>query len=525
MTHETSEMESKNVLFSGSCRKQNISWILLYTKLSKWKIYLENSLYLLCEPLLTRGSFLFYDSTTNTFDIVKMITPKVCPINLKIALPLFQQSFRKFKTWYPDAEYFKQFEGPVIYPNELTSKWKTPPYNHTGIIKMKEVKNVTVNFGPAHPAAHGCLRLISTLDGEIVKRLDPHIGLLHRGTEKLIEYKSYTQALPYFDRLDYLSPLCNELSFCLAVEKLLNIEVPRRAKYIRTMFCEITRLMNHLGATSFLALDLGGISTLFWLFEEREKLYEIIERVCGSRMHAAYFRVGGVNQDLPLGLLDDIYETLHKIPERIDEVEDVLTNNRIFVNRTRGVGVATAHQALNRGYSGPMLRASGVKWDLRKTQPYDAYEEMEFDVPVGNHGDIYDRYLVRMEEMRQSIRIVLQCLNKLPIGEIKTDDHKVTPPKRAEMKVSMEGLIHHFKLFSQGFFVPPGSTYTATEHPKGEFGVYLVSDGSPVPYRCKIRAPSFVHLSSLDALGRNHFLADVVGILASLDVVFGDIDR
>lgn len=447
-----------------------------------------------------------------------------CTTSLK-KLPKFLNILRSGHTWYPDVEYLKQFDGPVIYPDKIASKWTIPPYGRHKMPKIFKTEYVTLNFGPAHPAAHGCLRLIMTLDGEQVKRLDPHIGLLHRGTEKLIEYKTYTQALPYFDRLDYLSPLCNELSFCLAVEKLSNLEVPKRAKYIRTMFCEVNRLQNHLAAISFLALDVGGITPLFWFFEEREKLYEIIERACGSRMHACYFRIGGVSQDIPLGLLHDLNEIVQKLPERIDEVEDILTHNRIFVQRTKNVGIATAHEAINRSYSGPMLRASGIKWDLRKTQPYDAYDEMEFDVPIGTNGDIYDRYLIRIEEMRQSCRIVLQCINKMPSGEIKTDDHKVTPPKRAEMKVSMEGLIHHFKFFSQGFQIPPGSTYTVTEHPKGEFGVYLVSDGTSLPYRCKIRAPSFVHLSSMNALGKNCLLADAVAILASLDVVFGDVDR
>lgn len=444
--------------------------------------------------------------------------------NLKY-FPYFHKTLKLAHSWFPDSEFYQFYEGPVLYPDDITSKWTMPPWNPARAPEVRETKNLTINFGPAHPAAHGCLRLVATLDGEIVKRLDPHIGLLHRGTEKLIEYKTYTQGLPYFDRLDYLSPLCNELSFCLATEKLLNLEVPRRAKYIRTMFSEINRLMNHLAAISFLALDIGAITPLFWLFEEREKLYEIVERVCGSRMHAIYFRIGGVSQDLPLGLLHDIYDFLQKIPERLNELEDVLTHNRILLQRTKGVGIATAHEALNRGYSGPMLRASGVKWDLRKTQPYDAYDEMEFNVPVGQNGDVYDRYLVRLEEIRQSIRIIFQCINNLPTGEIKTDDHKITPPNRAEMKVSMEGLIHHFKLFSQGFQVPPGSTYTATEHPKGEFGVYLVSDGGSLPYRCRIRAPSFVHLSSMHALSKKHFLADIVAILASLDVVFGDVDR
>ncbi|KAJ8984703.1 hypothetical protein NQ317_004964 [Molorchus minor] len=389
---------------------------------------------------------------------------------------------------------------------------------------------MVINFGPAHPAAHGCLRMITVLDGEIVKRVDPHIGLLHRGTEKLIEYKTYTQALPYFDRLDYLSCISNEHTYCLAVEKLLNIEVPRRAKYIRTLFAEITRLINHLAAISFLILDVGGITPLFWLFEEREKLYEFCERVCGARMHAAYYRIGGVSKDLPLGLMDDIYEVVAKIPERVDEVEDIVTTNRIFVQRTKDIAVVSAHDAISLGFSGPMLRSTGIKWDLRKTQPYEVYDELTFDVPVAKNGDIYDRYCVRVEEIRQSCRLVLQCLNQMPEGEVKVDDFKISPPKRADMKTSMESIIHHFKLFSQGFQVPAGSTYTATEHPKGykimylppnmsklidfdvsgEFGVYLVSDGSSLPYRCKIRPPSFLYLAAMDHMSRNLLLADVV---------------
>ncbi|CAH1155070.1 unnamed protein product [Phaedon cochleariae] len=456
--------------------------------------------------------------------LAKLITPK----NLNLCTSQFCRVLtivRDAKTWYPDEEFFKQFDGPVMYPNEITSKWKVAPWNGKKRPKEMKVQNMVLNFGPAHPAAHGCLRMILMLDGEVVKRLDPHIGLLHRGTEKLIEYKTYTQALPYFDRLDYLSCLSNEHAFCLAVEKLLNIDIPRRGKYLRTLFSEITRLMNHLAATSFLALDVGAITPLFWFFEEREKLYEICERACGARMHAGYFRIGGVSQDIPIGLLHDIYEIVHKIPERIDEMEDVVTNNRLFVARTKGIGVIDAHEALNRGFSGPLLRASGIKWDLRKSQPYEVYDELEFDIPIGVNGDIYDRYLVRVHEMRQSCRLIEQCLNKMPTGEVKIDDHKISPPKRHEMKTSMESMIHHFKLFSQGFQVPPGETYTSIEHPKGEFGVYLVSDGSSIPYRCKIRAPGFIHLSGMDYLGKNSFLADVVAVLASIDVVFGDIDR
>ncbi|XP_030752538.1 NADH dehydrogenase [ubiquinone] iron-sulfur protein 2, mitochondrial-like isoform X2 [Sitophilus oryzae] len=411
------------------------------------------------------------------------------------------------KTWYPDTEYFNQFKGPVMYPDETTSKWKTLPWCAKKKPREMTVKNIRINFGPAHPAAHGCLRLITYLDGEIVRRLDPHIGLLHRGTEKLIEYKTYVQAVPYFDRLDYISVLCNEHAFCLAAEKLLNIELPRRAKYIRTLFAELTRLMNHLACTSFLTLDVGAITPLFWLFEEREKLFEICER------------------DMPLGLMDDIYELVKKLPERLDEVEDLASHNRMFIARTKDIAVVTAHEALNRGFSGPMLRASGVKWDIRKAKPYEVYDELEFDVIVGTNGDVYDRFIIRIEEMRQSCRMIHQLLSKMPEGEIKVDDNKISPPKRAEMKKSMEGVIHHFKLFSRGFNVPPGSTYTAIEHPKGEFGVYLVSDGSSKPYRCKIRAPGFIHLSSLDHMCRDCYLADTVAALAALDIVFGDVDR
>ncbi|CAH1959608.1 unnamed protein product [Acanthoscelides obtectus] len=438
---------------------------------------------------------------------------------------LMQGTQLRCAKWYPDAEFFEQFKGPVMYPNEITKRFKMQPYNATSLPKELRFVNMVINFGPAHPAAHGCLRLIAELDGEIVKRLDPHIGLLHRGTEKLIEHKTYMQAMPYFDRLDYLSCMANEHAYCLAVENLLGIEVPRRAKYIRVLFSEITRLMNHLAATSFLTLDVGAITPLFWFFEEREKLYEICERACGGRMHAAYFRVGGVSQDIPVGLLHDIYEIVKKLPERIDEMEDVVTKNRIFIARCKGLGITTAHEALNRGFTGVMLRCTGVKWDLRKTQPYEIYDELEFDVPVGKNGDIYDRYLIRCEEMRQSCRMVIQCINKMPMGEVKTDDHKVTPPTRAEMKASMESVIHHFKLFSQGFQVPPGTTYASIEHPKGEFGVYLISDGSSMPYRCRIRPPGFIHLAGMDYLCKNQFLADAVAVLASLDVVFGDIDR
>nr|CAD7392430.1 unnamed protein product [Timema cristinae] len=384
-------------------------------------------------------------------------------------------SKRGAKRWFPDAEFLKQFEGPVMFPDEVSSKWTRPVWCNKIAPVEKKVRNLTLNFGPQHPAAHGVLRLVMELDGETVVRLDPHIGLLHRGTEKLIEYKTYTQALPYFDRLDYVSMMCNEQCYSLAVEKLLNIDIPRRAKYIRVLFGEITRILNHIMAVGTHALDIGALTPFFWLFEEREKMMEFYERVSGARMHAAYIRPGGVSQDIPLGLLDDIYEFSSKFSERLDEVEDVLTTNRIWVQRTKDIGIVSAEDALNLGFSGVMLRGSGIKWDLRKTQPYDAYDEMDFDIPIGTYGDCYDRYLCRMEEMRQSLKIIDQCLNKMPPGEIKTDDMKLTTPSRAEMKSSMEALIHHFKLFTQGYTVPPGATYTAIEAPKGtHFMFYLL---------------------------------------------------
>ncbi|XP_068081128.1 NADH dehydrogenase [ubiquinone] iron-sulfur protein 2, mitochondrial-like isoform X2 [Anabrus simplex] len=425
----------------------------------------------------------------------------------------FANPQRGAKKWFPDVEFIKQFDGAVMYPDEVTSKWKIPPWNSKLIPVEKKVQNMTLNFGPQHPAAHGVLRLVLELDGETVIRSDPHIGLLHRGTEKLIEYKTYTQALPYFDRLDYVSMMVNEQCYSLAVEKLLNIDIPKRAKYIRTLFAEITRIRNHIMAVSSHAVDVGAITPLFWLFEEREKMMEFYERVSGARMHAAYIRPGGVSQDIPLGLLDDIYEFSSKFSERLDDVEDVLTTNRIWIQRTKDIGIVSAEDALNYGFSGVMLRGSGIKWDLRKSQPYDAYDEMEFDVPLGTNGDCYDRYLCRVAEMRQSLRIIDQCLNKMPPGEIKADDMKISPPSRAEMKTSMEALIHHFKLFTQGYQVPPGSTYTAVEAPKGEFGVYLVSDGSSKPYRCKIKAPGFAHLAAIDKIGKHYMLADIVAII------------
>lgn len=411
-----------------------------------------------------------------------------------------------------------------MYPDEHT-KWVLPAWNAKTALPEKSVKNLTINFGPQHPAAHGVLRLVMELDGEVCVRADPHVGLLHRATEKLIEYKTYTQALPYFDRLDYMSMMVNEQGYALAVEKLLNIEIPLRAKYIRTLFAEMTRILNHALAVACHALDVGALTPFFWLFEEREKMFEFYERVSGARMHAAYIRPGGVSLDLPLGLMDDIYDFLRKFGERIDEVEDVLSTNRIWVHRTKDIGIISAEDALNYGFSGVMLRGSGIRWDLRKQQPYDAYDLVEFDVPIGTKGDCYDRYLCRVEEMRQSVRIIDQCLNKMPPGEVRVDDAKLSPPRRSEMKQSMEALIHHFKLFTQGYQVPPGSTYTAIEAPKGEFGVYLVSDGSSRPYRCKIKPPGFAHLAALEKLGKKHLLADIVAIIGTLDIVFGEIDR
>ena len=392
-------------------------------------------------------------------------------------------------------------------------------------ITPQKIKNFTINFGPQHPAAHGVLRLVLEMNGEVVKRADPHIGLLHRGTEKLIEYKTYLQALPYFDRLDYVSMMCQEHGYSLAVERLLGCDVPLRAQYIRVLFAEITRILNHLLALTCHAMDVGALTPFLWGFEEREKLMEFYERVSGARMHAAYIRPGGVAQDLPIGLSEDIYRFARQFASRIDEMEEMLTNNRIWKQRLVDVGVVTADQALDWGFSGVMLRGSGIGWDLRKTQPYDIYDRMDFQVPVGSRGDCYDRYLIRVEEMRQSLRLIMECLQEMPQGIIKSDDRKITPPSRSQMKQSMESLIHHFKLYTEGFAVPAGETYTAVEAPKGEFGVFLVSNGTNRPYRCKIRAPGFAHLQGLDFMARNHMLADVVTIIGTQDIVFGEVDR
>jgi NADH-quinone oxidoreductase subunit D len=387
------------------------------------------------------------------------------------------------------------------------------------------ISSYTLNFGPQHPAAHGVLRLVLEMEGEVVRRTDPHIGLLHRGTEKLIEHKTYLQALPYFDRLDYVSMMCQEHAFVLAIEKLLDFEVPARGKKIRILFSEITRILNHLLNITTQAMDVGAMTPTLWAFEEREKLMEFYERVSGSRMHAAYFRVGGVHQDLPAGLLEDIGQFCETFPQVVDNIEGLLTENRIFKQRNVDVGVVTAEDAMDWGFSGVMLRGSSVAWDLRKSQPYDGYENVDFDIPIGKNGDCYDRYLCRIEEMRQSLRIIEQCLADMPDGPVATPNNKYVPPSRGQMKSSMEALIHHFKLYTEGFHVPAGETYTAVEAPKGEFGVYLVADGSNQPYRCKIRAPGFAHLQGLDYMCQGHMLADAVAIIGSQDIVFGEIDR
>ena len=388
-----------------------------------------------------------------------------------------------------------------------------------------QIQNMTINFGPQHPAAHGVLRMVLEMDGEVVERADPHIGLLHRGTEKLIEYKTYLQAVPYFDRLDYVSPMCQEHAFALAVEKLLGIAPPPRGQYIRVLFAEITRILNHLLMTTAYAMDVGAMTPILWAFEQRELLLDFYERVSGARFHAAYFRPGGVHQDLPAGLVDDVMKWAEKFPPFIDDMETVLNENRIFKQRTVDIGVVSAKEAMDWGFTGPMLRASGVPWDLRRAQPYDVYAEMDFDVPIGKRGDCYDRYLVRVEEMRQSLKIIKQCAEKMPDGPVVVQNHKLTPPTRGEMKHSMEALIHHFKLYTEGYHVPAGETYTAVEAPKGEFAVYLVADGTNRPYRCHIRAPAFAHLQAMDFCSKGHMLADVVAILGSMDIVFGEVDR
>ncbi len=403
----------------------------------------------------------------------------------------------------------------------------TPGQEDTRETRTVEVDSHTINFGPQHPAAHGVLRLILEMKGEVVERADPHIGLLHRGTEKLIEYKTYIQAMPYMDRLDYVSPMCMEHSFVLAVERLLGIEqeVPERARWIRTLYAELTRIANHLLNLTTFGLDVGAITPSLWGFEQREAILEFYEAAGGSHYHANYFRTGGVNRDIPPVVLDRIAAWARQFPSFIDDLHVLLTENRIFKQRTVDIGVMTPEQAIAWGFSGPCLRASGCAWDLRKSQPYDMYDKVEFDVPVGHHGDCYDRYLIRMEELRQSLRIVEQCLDRMRPGPVRVPDTKIAPPKRAEMKRSMEALIHHFKLYTEGYHVPAGATYTATEAPKGEFGLYMVADGTSRPYRCKIRAPGYAHLQATEALTRGHMLADAVAIIGSLDIVFGEIDR
>ena len=393
----------------------------------------------------------------------------------------------------------------------------------------EEKRTFTINFGPQHPAAHGVLRLVLELDGEIVERVDPHIGLLHRGTEKLIEYKTYLQAIPYFDRLDYVAPINQEHAFCMAIEKLANIEVTRRASIIRVLYSELSRILNHLLNVTTQAMDVGALTPPLWGFEEREKLMVFYERASGARMHAAYFRPGGVHQDLPDKLVEDIGKWIDPFLKTVQDLDELLTENRIFKQRNVDIGVVSLDDAWAWGFSGVMVRGSGAPWDLRKSQPYECYPEMEFDIPVGKNGDCYDRYLIRMEEMRQSAKIMRQCVNRLlgseRKGPVSNLDGKIVPPPRAAMKRSMEALIHHFKLYTEGYRVPAGEVYAAVEAPKGEFGVYLVSDGTNKPYRCKLRAPGFAHLQAMDFLCRGHMLADVSAVLGSLDIVFGEVDR
>ena len=386
-------------------------------------------------------------------------------------------------------------------------------------------RNFTINFGPQHPAAHGVLRLVLELEGEVIERVDPHIGLLHRGTEKLIEHKTYLQALPYFDRLDYVAPMNQEHAFCMAIEKLMNIDVPRRAKFIRVIYSEIGRVLSHMLNITTQAMDVGALTPPVWGFEEREKLMVFYERACGSRMHAMYFRPGGVHQDLPQKLLEDISLWCKQFPKKLNDIETLLTGNRIFKQRNVDIGVVSKQDAYDWGFSGVMIRGSGIPWDLRRNQPYEIYSELEFKIPLGKNGDCYDRYLCRVEEMHESVKIIRQCLDIMPEGPVMSENNKVTPPRRSEMKQSMEALIHHFKLYTEGFRVPEGEVYSCVEAPKGEFGVYLVSDGSNKPYRCHIRAPGFPHLAAMDYLNKGHMLADVSAILGSLDIVFGEIDR
>ncbi len=390
----------------------------------------------------------------------------------------------------------------------------------------QQLTNYTINFGPQHPAAHGVLRMVMELDGEIIERVDPHVGLLHRGTEKLIEYKTYLQALPYFDRLDYCSPLCMEHSYVLAIEKLLDLEVPVRAQYLRVLFAELTRISNHMLNIGSHVMDVGAMTPNLWVFELREDCMNFFERVSGARMHSAWFRPGGVHEDAPLKLLSDIGEWCEtRLPRLFGDAMSLVIDNRIFKQRNVDIATVSKADALAWGFSGPMIRGSGIAWDLRKSQPYDVYAEMDFDVPVGTHGDCYDRFMVRVQEVYQSARIIKQCLNAMPDGPVASLDRKVSPPRRGDMKMSMEALIHHFKLYTEGFHVPAGEVYVATESPKGEFGVYLVSDGSNKPYRCKIRPTAFSHLQAMDFMAKGHMLADATAILGAMDIVFGECDR
>ncbi|MBC7952129.1 MAG: NADH-quinone oxidoreductase subunit D [Rhodospirillaceae bacterium] len=388
-----------------------------------------------------------------------------------------------------------------------------------------QIKTYNINFGPQHPAAHGVLRLILEMSGEVVERADPHIGLLHRGTEKLIEHKVYQQSIPYFDRLDYVGTMNQEHAFVLGAEKLLGLQIPQRAQYIRVLYSEIGRILNHLLNVCAFVFDVGGMTPMLWGFEEREKLMEFYERACGARLHANYFRIGGVAADLPPGLLEDIAAWCETFPKVVDDIETLVTENRIFKQRTVDIGTVTAEQALDWGFTGPNLRASGIAWDLRKSQPYEVYDQLDFDIPVCKTGDCYDRYLIRVVEMRESVKLMQQCIAKMPGGPVRAEDRKVSPPPRAEMKRSMEALIHHFKLFTEGFHVPAGEVYAAVEAPKGEFAVYLIADGTNKPYRCKIRPPGYVSLQALDMMSKGHMLADVVANIGSIDIVFGEIDR
>ena len=386
-------------------------------------------------------------------------------------------------------------------------------------------RKFTLNFGPQHPAAHGVLRMVMDLDGEIVERIDSHIGLLHRGTEKLMEYKTYLQGLPYFDRLDYVAPMNQEHAWCLAIERLMGLEVPRRGSFIRVLYSEIGRVLNHLLNVTTQAMDVGALTPITWAFEEREKLMVFYERACGSRLHAAYFRPGGVHQDLPQQLLDDILTWSQQFPDRLDELETLMTGNRIFKQRNVDIGVVDRQTIMDWGFSGVMVRGSGFAWDLRRSQPYEVYSELDFKIPVGKNGDNYDRYICRMEEMKESVKIIQQCIAMMPDGPVLAEGSKAVPPRRAEMKQSMEALIHHFKLYTEGFHVPEGEIYAAVEAPKGEFGVYLVADGTNRPYRVKMRAPGYPHLAAMEHLCKGHLLADVSAVLGSLDIVFGEIDR